>query len=70
MSQTNKITIDLTQAELEIIQDLRKMCYGRLTIFVQDGKAFRKEVTEYRKLNKEGKFSPEREQPKPKSVEI
>ncbi len=68
MNQTNKITIEVTQAEQEIIQDLRKMSYGRLTIFVQDGKPFRKEVTEYKKLTKEGKFSPEREQPKTKGV--
>lgn len=66
----NKTTIELTDAEKEIVLDLRKMTYGRITIFVQEGKPFRKEVTEYRKLSKEGKFSPEREQNKPKSVEI
>jgi len=66
----NKTTIELTDAEKEIVLDLRKMTYGRITIFVQEGKPFRKEVTEYRKLTKEGKFSPERDQNKPKSVEI
>lgn len=66
----NKTTIELTDAEKEIVLDLRKMTYGRITIFVQEGKPFRKEVTEYRKLSKEGKFSPEREQNKPKSIEI
>lgn len=72
MSQTNNKsqTIEVTEAEKEIIEDLRKMVYGRLTIFVQNGNPFRKEVTEYRKLNKEGKFCAEREQVKPKSIEI
>lgn len=72
MSQTNNKsqTIEVTEAEKEIIEDLRRMVYGRITIFVQEGKAFRKEVTEYRKLNKEGKFCAEREQTKPKSIEI
>lgn len=72
MNQTNNKpeTIQVTQAEKEILEDLRKMVYGRITIFVQNGKPFRKEVTEYRKLNKEGKFCAEREQSKPKSIEI
>lgn len=72
MSQTNNRpqAIEVTEAEKEVIEDLRKVVYGRITIFVQNGKPFRKEVTEYRKLNKEGKFCAEREQLKPKSVEI
>lgn len=72
MSQTNNKlqTIEVTEAEKEIIEDLRKMVYGRITIFVQNGKPFRKEITEYRKLNKEGKFCAEREQSRPKGIEI
>lgn len=72
MNQINNKTvkIELTGAELEVVNDLRKTAYGKVTVFVQDGRPFRKEVTEYRKLNKEGKFSPEREQGKPKPIEI
>lgn len=36
--------IQLTKAEREIIEDIRRVKYGRVVIYTQQGKPFRKEI--------------------------
>jgi hypothetical protein len=53
MSQTNKQTTNptaLSKAEKKIIEDIRQVKFGRVEIFIQNGKPFRKEVTEQRRI--------------------
>lgn len=56
MSQTNKQTtnqIILSKAERKIIEDIRQVKFGRVEVFIQNGKPFRKEVTEQRRIKPE-----------------
>ncbi len=57
MSQTNKGFKDikikemkLTDAEAKIIEDIRRVKYGRVEIFIQNGKPYRKDVIEQKRI--------------------
>lgn len=56
MSQTNnqkpKEPIKLTEAELEIIEDIRQVKYGRVIVFIDSGKPFRKEIVSQSRIGK------------------
>jgi len=58
MSQTNKptiTTITVTQAEAKIIDDIRAVKFGKVEVFIQNGKPYRKEITEQQRIDpKEG----------------
>jgi len=57
MSQTNnqkpKEPILLTEAEREIIDDIRQVKYGRVIVFIDSGKPFRKEIVAQSRIGKE-----------------
>lgn len=54
MSQTNKelkkITVTVTEAEAKILEDIRKVEYGRVDIYIQNGKPYRKEIVEQKRI--------------------
>lgn len=58
MNQTNKtspISILVTPAELGIIENIRVVKFGRVEVYIQNGKPYRKEVTEQERIGpKEG----------------
>lgn len=58
MNQTNKptiTTIDVTPAEAKIIEDIRTVKFGKVEVFIQNGKPYRKEITEQQRIDpKEG----------------
>jgi len=55
MSQTNKQTTNtlVSKAEQKIIQDIRCVKFGRVEVFIQHGKPYRKEVTEQQRISPE-----------------
>lgn len=57
MNQINKPKpiepIKLTEAELEIIEDIRQVKYGRVIVFIDAGKPFRKEIVAQARIGKE-----------------
>lgn len=60
MNQTNKGLEEvktqemlLTEAEVMIIQDVRKLLFGRVEIYISDGKPYRKDVIEQRRITPE-----------------
>ncbi len=54
MNQTNKPKpITLTKAEREIIENIRQVNYGRVVIFIDNGKPFRKEIVAQKRIGKE-----------------
>ena len=58
MNQINKptiTTIAVTQAEAKIIEDIRAVKFGKVQVFIQNGKPYRKEITEQQRIDpKEG----------------
>lgn len=58
MNQTNKptiTTIAVTPAEARIIEDIRAVKFGKVEVFIQNGKPYRKEITEQERIDpKEG----------------
>lgn len=73
MSQTNKQTtnsIVLSKAELKIIQDIRQVKFGRVEVFIQNGKPFRKEVTEQQRISPEDGGSAGEATKKQSAVEV
>jgi len=58
MNQINKLattTIALTPAEANIIEDIRAVKFGKVEVFIQNGKPYRKEITEQQRIDpKEG----------------
>lgn len=58
MNQTNKptvATITVTPAEAKIIEDIRAVKFGKVEVFIQNGKPYRKEITEQQRIDpKEG----------------
>lgn len=58
MNQTNKpivTTIAVTPAEAKIIKDIRAVKFGKVEVFIQNGKPYRKEITEQERIDpKEG----------------
>lgn len=58
MNQTNKptiTTIAVTSAEAKIIEDIRAVTFGKVEVFIQNGKPYRKEITEQLRIDpKEG----------------
>lgn len=60
MNQTNKEfkevktrEVLLTEAEVMIIDDVRKLLFGRVEIYISDGKPYRKDVIEQRRITPE-----------------
>lgn len=57
MNQTNKpqpkAPIQLTDAEREIIDDIRQVKYGRVIVFIDGGKPFRKEIVAQSRIVRE-----------------
>ncbi len=73
MSQTNKQTtnqIILSKAERKIIEDIRQVKFGRVEVFIQNGKPFRKEVTEQRRIMPENGGSAGEMSKKQSAVEL
>lgn len=74
MSQTNKYTpviqAKITKAELAIIEDIRRVKFGRVVIFISDGKPFRKETIEQKRIDPDDGGSAGQPQSKPTGVEI
>lgn len=73
MSQTNKQTIKpttLSEAEMKIIEDIRQVKFGRVEVFIQNGKPFRKEVTEQRRIMPEDGGSAGETTKKQSAVEV
>jgi len=73
MSQTNKLTtntIMVSKAEQKIIQDIRSVKFGRVEIFIQNGKPYRKEVTEQQRISPEDGGSAGEVTKKQSAVEI
>jgi hypothetical protein len=73
MNQTNKNTTDtipVTKAEQKIIQDIRRVKFGRVEIFIQNGKPYRKEVTEQQRISPEDGGSAGEMPKKQSAVEI
>lgn len=70
MNQTNKPKepIQLTEAEREIIEDIRKVKYGRVIVFIDSGKPFRKEIVAQARIGKEEGGSAGEYISKPKGV--
>ncbi len=56
MNQTNnqkpKEPIQLSEAEREIIEDIRKVKYGRVIVFIDAGKPYRKEIVAQSRIGK------------------
>lgn len=57
MNQTNKepkeITVAATEAESKILEDIRRVKYGRVDVYIQDGKPYRKEIVEQKRIGPE-----------------
>ena len=54
MNQTNKPEeLKLSKAEREIVEDIRRVKYGRVVIYTQQGKPYRKEVVEQETIKPE-----------------
>ena len=57
MNQTNNqpkmITIQVTEAEAKILEDIRRVRYGRVDVYIQDGKPYRKEIVEQERITQE-----------------
>lgn len=57
MNQTNNppkvITILVTEAEAKILEDIRRVKYGRVDIYIQEGKPYRKEIVEQERITPE-----------------
>ncbi len=73
MSQINKQTtntIVLSKAEEKILQDIRRVKFGRVEIFIQHGKPYRKEVTEQQRISPEDGGSAGELSKKQSAVEI
>lgn len=54
MNQTNKpttTTIAVTLAEAKIIEDIRAVKFGKVEVFIQNGKPYRKEITEQQRID-------------------
>lgn len=54
MNQTNKptiTTIAVTLAEAKIIEDIRTVKFGKVEVFIQNGKPYRKEITEQQRID-------------------
>ena len=54
MNQTNKPTITsiaVTPAEAKIIEDIRAVKFGKVEVFIQNGKPYRKEITEQQRID-------------------
>ncbi|MDD2822818.1 MAG: hypothetical protein PHQ59_01930 [Candidatus Daviesbacteria bacterium] len=73
MSQTNKFIpvkeVKVTKAELAILEDIRRVKFGRVVIFISDGKPFRKEMIEQKRIDPEDGGSAG-DTPKPTGIEI
>lgn len=56
MNQINnpkpKEPIKLTEAEQEIIEDIRQVKYGRVIVFIDAGKPYRKEIVAQARIGK------------------
>lgn len=72
MNQTNnqkpKAPVQLTDAEREIIEDIRQVKYGRVIVFIDGGKPFRKEIVAQSRIGKEDGGSAGEYISKPKGV--
>lgn len=57
MNQTNKQplfkTVQITEAEANILEDIRRVKYGRVDIYIQEGKPYRKEIVEQKRIGPE-----------------
>lgn len=54
MNQTNKLSalnLLVTPAEAKIIESIRAIKFGRVEIFIQNGKPYRKEMTEQERID-------------------
>jgi hypothetical protein len=54
MNQIDKIqlqAIDVTPAEAKVVDDIRAVKFGRVVIFIQNGKPYRKEITEQQRVD-------------------
>ncbi len=40
----------VTEAEADILEDIRRVKYGRVDIYIQDGKPYRKEIVEQKRI--------------------
>ena len=48
-------TIAVTPAEARIVEDIRAVKFGKVEVFIQNGKPYRKEITEQQRIDpKEG----------------
>lgn len=47
------ITIQVTEAEAKILEDIRRVRYGRVDVYIQDGKPYRKEIVEQERITPE-----------------
>ena len=74
MNQTNKepqtTTVTVTQAEAKILEDIRRVNYGRVDIYIQEGKPYRKEIVEQQRISPEEGGSAGKFTKKQSSVEI
>jgi len=59
-----------TKAEWAIVEDIRKVEFGRVVVFIQNGKPFRKEVVEQARLNEDGSSNNKRPTKKPRGIEL
>jgi hypothetical protein len=54
MNQTNNppkvITVPVTEAEAKILADIRRVKYGRVDVYIQEGKPYRKEIVEQERI--------------------
>ncbi len=48
--------IQISQEEIDILNEVRGLRYGRINLFIQDGTIVSKEVTKIIKRNKNNKF--------------
>ncbi len=48
--------IQISQEEIDIINDIRGLRYGRISLFIQDGIIFTKEVTKIVRRGKNNKY--------------
>ncbi len=57
MNQINNspkvITIQATEAEAKILEDIRRVKYGRVDVYIQKGKPYRKEIVEQERITPE-----------------
>ena len=57
MNQTNNtpkvITVPVTEAEAKILEDIRRVKYGRVDVYIQEGKPYRKEIVEQERITPE-----------------